>query len=182
MLVRAAPAGAQNPTPCESSTITSASYLSARSQISFSGAMVPSMVNTPSVAIILNRALASPASKLRLEVRHIPIAIAIALRLAQANAVDDRSVVQFIGNDGILCAEQCLEQTAVRIETGRIEDGVFRAQEGGELRFQFLVGLLGAADETHGGHAIAPGFEAFACGRSDFADRLRGRDNCSRTY
>ena len=48
------------PTACESSTITRASYFSARSQIDLRLAMIPSIEKTPSVAI--SRNLASLAS------------------------------------------------------------------------------------------------------------------------
>ena len=50
------------PTACESSTITRASYLSARSQMPGRLAMMPSIEKTPSVAIIRNRASAASCS------------------------------------------------------------------------------------------------------------------------
>ena len=45
------PPGPTKPTACESSTITIASYRSARSQIAARSAITPSIENTPSVAI-----------------------------------------------------------------------------------------------------------------------------------
>ena len=50
------PLGPMNPTACESSTMTMASWRSASSQISASGAMYPSIENTPSVTTNRNRA------------------------------------------------------------------------------------------------------------------------------
>jgi hypothetical protein len=65
-------------------------------------------------------------------------------------------VVQLVGDDRVLGAEQRLEQAAVRVEARAVEDRVLRAEELAELAFEFLVRLLGAADEPHGGHAEAP--------------------------
>jgi hypothetical protein len=52
-------------------------------------------------------------------------------------------------------AQQRLEQAAVGVEAGGVEDRVLGAEEGGDLRFQLLVQVLGAADEAHRGHAEA---------------------------
>ena len=80
-------------------------------------------------------------------------------RLAQANAVDDARVVQFVGDHGILGVEQRFEQAAVGIETRRVKNGVLRAEEVTDARLQFLVDGLGAADETDGGHAVPEAVE-----------------------
>ena len=55
--------------------------------------MMPSIENTPSVAI---RRVRAPARLLQalLELRHVVVGVAVALRLAQADAVDDAGVVQ----------------------------------------------------------------------------------------
>ena len=57
--------------------------------------------------------------QLRLEVRHVVVLVTSALRFAETDAIDDRGVIQFIGNDGVLRTEQRFEQTAVRIERAR---------------------------------------------------------------
>jgi hypothetical protein len=44
-------------------------------------------------------------------------------------------------------AQQRLEQAAVGVEAGGVEDGVLGAEERGDLRFQLLVQILRAADE-----------------------------------
>ena len=72
------------------------------------------------------------------------------LGLAQPDAVDDRRMVELIGNDGVLIVQQRLEHTAIGIEGRSIEDGIFCSQEAGDLMLQFLVNVLRAADETHG--------------------------------
>ena len=50
------------------------------------------------------------------QIRHVVIGVPVARRFAQAHPVDDAGVVQRIGNDGIVRAEQRLEYPAVRIE------------------------------------------------------------------
>ena len=65
-------------------------------------------------------------------------------------------MVQGVGDDGVLLAQQAFEETAVGIEAGTEEDGVLGAEEGAEALLKLLVQGLGAADEAHGGHAVAP--------------------------
>ena len=93
--------------------------------------------------------------ELLLEVSHIAIGIAIAHCLAEADTVDNRGVVEGIGDDSVLVGEQRLEETAVGIETSRIEDGVLGAEEIGDGLFELLVGVLRTADETHRSHAVS---------------------------
>ncbi len=110
---------------------------------------------------------AGGGAQLFLEIGHVVVAVAMALGLAEAHAVDDRGVIQLVGNDRILGAEQRLEKAAIRIEAGAVEDGVFGAEELAELRLEQLVRLLRAADETHAGHPEAPAVERFVSGADD---------------
>ena len=167
------------PTAWLSSTITMASYFSARSQMPVSLAMMPSIENTPSVAISRKRASAR-LLQLRLEIGHVVVGVAEALRLAQPDAVDDGGVVQRVGDDRVLLAEQRLEQAAVGVEAGGVEDGVLHAEEARDLRLELLVHVLRAADEAHRGHAVAVAVER-CLGGLDAARRCRrGRDSCWR--
>ena len=93
--------------------------------------------------------------ELRFEVGHVVVAVAVARRLAQADAIDDRCVVQRVGNDRVVLVEQRLEHAAVGVECGRVQDGVFGTEELRERLFQFLVHGLGAADEAHRRQAVA---------------------------
>src|SRR3546814_12532525 len=83
------------------------------------------------------------------------VCVAVAFRLAQAHAVDYRAVVERVGDDRVALAQQRLEQAAVGIEAGGVEDRVFGAEELGDGAFQLLVQILGAADEAHRSHAEA---------------------------
>ena len=105
------------------------------------------------------RSLGARLLQLRFQIAHVVIGVAVPLRLAQPHAIDDARVVQRIADDRILFAQQRLEHAAVGIEAGRIENGVLRSVEGSELRFEFLVDVLGAADEAHAAHAIAARIE-----------------------
>jgi hypothetical protein len=90
-----------------------------------------------------------------LQVGHVRVAVAEAMGLAQADAVDDAGVVQLVAQDGVVLAQERLEQAGVGVEAGGVEDGVFLAEEAGDGGLQLLVQVLGAADEAHRGHAVA---------------------------
>ena len=93
--------------------------------------------------------------QLGFEIGHVSVGIAEALGLAEADTVDDGGVVQRVGDDGVIGTEQRLEDTAVGIEAGGIEDGVVGMEVLRDGLFQFAVTVLGAADEADGGHAVA---------------------------
>jgi hypothetical protein len=76
-------------------------------------------------------------------------------RLRKADAVDDAGVVERVRDDRVALVRQGLEQAAVGVEAGRIEDRVVRPEEPGELLFQLPVHGLRAADEANGSHAVA---------------------------
>ena len=67
-----------------------------------------------------------------LEVGHVVVGVAEAPGLAEADAVDDRGVVEGVGDDRVLLAEQGLEEAGVGVEAGGVEDGVLGAEEARE--------------------------------------------------
>ena len=93
---------------------------------------------------------------------HVGVGVAVALRLAQPHAVDDRGVVERIGNDGVALVQQRLEHAAVGVETGGEQDGVVLVEMRGDLALQRAMLVLRAADEAHRGHAEAVGVERLA--------------------
>ena len=160
------PPAPMNPVACESSTTTVAPCRSASSQMPGSGAIVPSIENTPSVTTRRDaraRGLAQPG----LELAEVAVVVAQALRLRQADAVDDARVVERVRDDRVLLAGQRLEQAAVGVEAGRIEDRVVGAEEGGEPALELAVHGLGAADEAYRGHAVAVAVERRVGGGDD---------------
>ena len=50
--------------------------------------------------------LGARLDQFRFEVRHVPVGVAEALRLAEPDAVDNRGVVQGVGNDGVFRTEE----------------------------------------------------------------------------
>ncbi|OIQ75157.1 hypothetical protein GALL_431800 [mine drainage metagenome] len=68
------------------------------------------------------RAIGTGPLQLRLQIAHVGICIAIALRLAQPYAVDDRGMVQRIRNHRVLWPQQWLEQPAIRVKARREQD------------------------------------------------------------
>jgi hypothetical protein len=91
----------------------------------------------------------------RFQLLHVVVGIAETLRFTQTYAVDDRGMVQGIGNNRIFRAQQSFEQTAVGIETGGIQDRIFHTEELSEFLFKLLVAVLRTADKTYRGHAEA---------------------------
>ena len=126
--------------------------------MSCSRAITPSIENTPSVAIRRTRQRAASLQP-RLQLVEVVVRVAKALRLAQADAVDDAGVVERVADHRVLLAEQRLEQPAVRVEARRIEDRVLGAEEAAESLLELLVDRLRAADEAHRGHAVAVAVE-----------------------
>ena len=93
--------------------------------------------------------------QLRLQIRHVVVFITKAHGLAQANAVNDGGVVQFITDDSILFRQEGLKQPAVGIKAGGVEDRVIRSEKGREALLQPLVDILRAADKAHGRDTVA---------------------------
>ena len=87
---------------------------------------------------------------------HVAVAIAEPLCFREPNAIDDGGVIQFIADHSILFRKQRLENTGVRVKTGRVQNRVFRSQKCTKPRFKFPVDLLRTTDETHRGKAVAP--------------------------
>ena len=112
------------------------------------------MENTPSVAIRRVRAPCESLQRL-LELGHVVVGVAQALRLAQADAVDDAGVVQRIADHRIALVEQRFEQTAVRVEARGVENRVLHAEEGAQALLELAMHALRAANEAHRGHAVA---------------------------
>src|SRR5262249_47121930 len=101
------------------------------------------------------------------QVAHVGVAVAEAPGLAQPDAVDDAGVVQLVGEDAVLVAEDGLEEPAVGVPAGAVEDGAVLAEEGGDGGLELLVQVLGAADEADAGHAVAVALEALPGGGDD---------------
>ena len=91
--------------------------------------------------------------QLRFEIRHIVVAIAKALCLAQAHTIDDAGVVEFIADHRIFLAQQRFEQTTVGIKARSVENRVLGAQKCRDRGFEVAMARLGAANEAYRGHA-----------------------------
>ena len=92
--------------------------------------------------------------KLSLQVFHIGVGVAETLCLAQTHSVDDRGVVEGVGDDGVFLAEQRLEYTAVGVEASGIQDGVFHIEKLGDGFFECLVQVLRTTDKTNRCHTV----------------------------
>ena len=95
--------------------------------------MSPSMLKTPSVAMSRVRA-SFAAFSWASQIVHVGVAVAVALGLAEPDAVDDGGVVEGVADDRVLLVQQGLEQAAIGVEAGGIEDGILGAEEAGDAR------------------------------------------------
>lgn len=93
--------------------------------------------------------------------------VQVALRLAEANAVDDGRVVERVRDERVVLAQQRLENARVGVKARREEDRVLHAVEACDLALEGLVDVLRAADKAHRRQP-----EAVAVQR-----RMRGSDN-----
>ncbi len=100
------------------------------------------------------------------QMAHVRVLERVGLGFAQAHAVDDRGVHQAVGDHHVLFAQNGFKHSGVGVHAGWEENGVFSAQEFRQLGLEFLVDVLGAADEAHRGHAVAAGVQSFS-GRFD---------------
>lgn len=83
------------------------------------------------------------------ELPQVAMLIAVLLRLAETDAVDDGGVVQLVGDDGVLGAEENLKDACICVKAARIEDSILTPVEAGNLLLEFLVNVLCAADEAY---------------------------------
>ena len=84
-----------------------------------------------------------------------PLAIAVALGLRETDAIDDRGMIEAVGNDRILFAEQRLENTAIGVEARRHKEFNPRAEIVGDLGLELAMQIGRTADEAHRGHTQA---------------------------
>lgn len=92
----------------------------------------------------------------------------MSLGLAQANTVDDARMVERVGDDSVLVAQNglfnktpinlitsnCvyspyLEQTGISVEAGWVQDRVVHAVESCDFALQVLVNILSSANEAN---------------------------------
>ena len=102
-----------------------------------------------------------------LELVHVGIGEAIAARLREPHAVDDRGVIEAVGNDRVVLVHERLEHAAVGVETGGEHDRVVLAEVFGDRELELAMQRLRAADEPDRGHAEAEFFHRPRCGGDD---------------
>jgi len=97
------------------------------------------------------------------ELGHVVVGVAMSLRLAQPDAVDDAGVIEGVRDHGILLVQQRLKQTAVGIETGGVEDRILGSQEPAQPLLELFMHILRAADEPNRRHAITEAIYRTVC-------------------
>ena len=120
-----APPVPSTPDACASSTIMMAPWRSATSTRSGSGAMSPSIENTPSVMSNWRRPGAAVSVSSRVGGARVPVLEDLDLRARQPRAVDDRRMVETVRDDDVFLRE----------------DGGHGPGVGGEARLEHQRGL-----------------------------------------
>ena len=95
------------------------------------------------------------AGELLLGVGHVFVAEDENLRPRKTAAIDDRSVIQFVGDDVVVFAQKCRYGSGVRRESRLENDAGLDVLEARDLLFQFHVDLHGAGDGAHGARSDA---------------------------
>ena len=111
------------------------------------------------------------------EVLHVEMLVPVAFGLAEANPVDDRSVVQRIRNHCVLVSCQAFEEAPIRIKAAWIENRILCPVEVAQFLLQVLVDILGPADKSHWSHSASTNIHYFL---SCF-DRLNNLETNNRT-
>src|SRR5688500_2923315 len=156
------PFGPRTPLPCESSTATIASYSLASSRISGSLQMLPSMENTPSVQMMRRRALR--ALELRLEVIQIGVLVAgrraLGDRFREPDRVDDRRVIERIGDDEVVLLDDRRGETLVGVPRRYVAERRFGTDEIGDRPLEIAVNRERATDEAYAPRSSSEIFQA----------------------
>ena len=80
------------------------------------------------------------------------------LGFCETNRVDNRGMIELVGDDRIFIGKKGLEEADVGHEAGRIEHRVLGADKIGNRTLQVLVNRLRAADKSHGSEPKPPFF------------------------
>jgi hypothetical protein len=84
---------------------------------------------------------------------------AVAPGFGQAHTIDDRGVIERVGNHRIFGAEQGFENAAIGVKTRAEQDRVVLFEVTGDGLFELLVQLVRATDEANRGHSRAVFFQ-----------------------
>lgn len=66
----------------------------------------------------------------------------MSVRLAKPDSINDRSVVEFIGQQRIFWTEKSLKESSVGIKTAAVENSIFSTVESRDLLLQLFVDVL----------------------------------------
>ena len=99
---------------------------------------------------------------------HIVVGIAIAFSFTQTHTINNRRVVQCVGDNGVFRTQQCFKQATVSIKAGRVENRIFHPQECSQLLLKLFVAVLSATNKTHRSHAETMRIHSRFCCRNQF--------------
>ena len=97
---------------------------------------------------------------------YIVVGIAIAFSFTQTHTINNRRVVQCVGDNGVFRAQQRFKQATVSIKAGRVENRIFHPQECRQFLFKLFMAVLSAANKTHRSHAETVRIHSRLCRRN----------------
>lgn len=80
---------------------------------------------------------------------YIVVGIAIAFSFVQMYIINNRCVVQCVGDNGVFCIQQCFKQFIVSIKVGRVENCIFYFQECCQFLFKFFMVVLSVVNKMY---------------------------------
>ena len=86
------------------------------------------------------------------KILHVIVLIAVSLCFAEPDAVNDGSVVELVADHRVLRGQDRLEEAAVCVEAGGVQNGVVRSEEFGYALLELFMDILGSADKPYGRH------------------------------
>ena len=96
--------------------------------------------------------------------------LALGDRLGEANRIDDRRVVQLVGDDDVRLAQHRRAQPFVGVPAADVAERRLAADESRERMLELAMHGERAADEAHRSGAGAPAFERVLAGLDDLGD------------
>lgn len=80
---------------------------------------------------------------------YIVVGIAIAFSFVQTYIINNRRVVQCVGDNGVFRIQKRFKQVIVSIKVGRVENRIFYFQEGRQFLFKFFMVVLSVVNKTY---------------------------------
>ncbi len=90
------------------------------------------------------------------KVVHIRVGIPVTFRLTEAHPINDRSMIERVGDNRVVTREKRIEESPVRVKARSIQDGIVGVEKFADRPFQLLMIILRTADKADRRHTVSP--------------------------